>query len=89
VALLEDEDDDPERGAERDEVQDDCLQREEHRAESTHQEQERQQDDEGENERELAVDRVDEVALLGGDPAEGQPGAVPELGSDAGQDAVL
>ena len=64
VALLEDEDDDSVGRDQRDEVQDDCLQRQEDRAERAHQQHEGQQDHEQQGVRELAVDGVREVAVL-------------------------
>ena len=49
MTLLEDEDDDPERGAEGQEVEDDRLDAEEHRAERAHQQDEREHDHEREH----------------------------------------
>ena len=80
VPLLEDEHDDAERAAERDEVEDHGLQRQHDRAERASEQDEREQDHEGEDVREVAVDRVDEVALLGGGAAERDRHAGARLG---------
>ena len=75
VALLEDEDDDPVRRAERDEVQHDRLQRQQQRAEGAREQEIGEQDHEAEHVREVAVDRVHEVAILRRDAAERRVGA--------------
>ena len=70
VALLEDEDDDPVRRAERDEVEDRGLDRQHDRAERARQEDERQEENEREDVDEVPVDGVDEVAVDGRQAAE-------------------
>ena len=87
VALLEDEDDDAVGGAERDEVQEHRLQRQDDRAERAHQQQVRQDQHEEHDVRELPVDGLDEVALLGPDAGERQLAPPPAL--ELGQDVVL
>ena len=64
VPLLEDEHDDPVRGHQGDEVQDDRLDRQQDRAERTGEQDECQQHDEPEHVREVRVDRRYEVAVL-------------------------
>ncbi len=64
MALLEDEDDDAVRAAERDQVQDHCLGRQHDRAERAREKDEREHDHEQQHPAEVPVDRVDEVALL-------------------------
>jgi hypothetical protein len=49
----------------------------------------REQDHEGEHVGELAVDRVHEIALLGRNTAEGEPGAAAECSLERRQDVVL
>ena len=61
--MLEDEDDDPERAGERDEVQHDRLDREHDRAERPREQDHRQEQDEPEHVREAAEQRVQEVAV--------------------------
>ena len=70
VAPLEDEDDDAVGGSERHEIENHRLQRQDHRPESSREQQEGQQDDEEEHVREVAVHRVHEVLILGGDATE-------------------
>jgi hypothetical protein len=70
VAILEDEDDHPERCGERDEVQQRCLDREHERAEGAREQDQRQHDHEGEHVGEVAVDGVYEVAVGRGRSAE-------------------
>ena len=84
VALLEDEDDDPVRGAERDQVQDHRLQRQDHRPERAHEQDEGQQEDEEQDVRELAVDRVRRSrGSSGRRAAERDRGRAPRLRCDA------
>ena len=68
VSLLEDEDDDPVGGAERDEVEDRGLQRQHERAEGAREQDQREQEHEAEHVGEVRVDGADEVAFLGRRP---------------------
>ena len=65
-AVLPDEDHQPPRGADRQEVQQDGLERQDQRAERPRQQQERQHGDQRDDEREVAVDGVEEVGALRG-----------------------
>ena len=64
--MLPDEDHQPPRGADRQQVQQDGLERQDQRAERPRQQQEGQHADQGDDEREVAVDRVEEVGALRG-----------------------
>ena len=70
MTLLEDEHDDPERGRERDQVEDRGLDRQHDRPERTGEQDQREDHDEREHVREVPVDRVDEVAVDGWRAAE-------------------
>ena len=74
-APLEDGDDDPEGGADAEQVHHDRLQRHQHRAEDDHQQQRREQDDDADEERQLFGDRVAEVLEDRGDAADVELGA--------------
>ena len=94
VALLEDEDDDPEGGGEREQVQQHCLDREHDRAERARQQDQRQQQHERQHVGEAAEQGVQEVAVDRGDagqravgPLEARVGAVDDR-LDAGSGAV-
>ena len=79
MSLLEDEDDDPERGRERQQVQHHRLDRQQDRAERTCEQDQRQDHHECEHVREVPVERVHEVAVDCRNPRERAVRAIERL----------